>query len=74
MIYYLTLFPAILGLCREYGCEGVMVMEDTCILMRDVDYDEVRREVQNYRAGVFGYGSRWLKTAKWSGTAPRLCT
>ena len=44
IIYYTTLFPAIVVLCREYGSEGVMVMEDTCIL-HEVDYAEVCREI-----------------------------
>ena len=46
-----------------------MVMEDTCIL-HEVDYAEVCREIQNCRAGVFGYGQRWHDNGKvgWHGT------
>ena len=45
-------------------------MEDTCILMPGVDYADVRQEVRNCRAGVFGYGNRWFDKGKvgWHGT------
>ena len=50
--------------------EGVMVMDDTCILMPEVYCGEVRREVETCRAGVFGYGKRWADQsgAGWHGT------
>ena len=63
-IYYTTLVKAVIELCARYRSEGVLVMEDTCLLRPDVDYNQVAREVQNRRAGVFAFGNRWWRNGK----------
>ena len=69
-IYYTTLLEAVIDLCALHRSDGVLVMEDTCLLRPDVGYKEVAREVQNRRAGVFGYGNRWWQNGReeWHGT------
>ena len=58
IIYYTTVFPAVAAICTRHKCKGVFVMEDTCILIPEIDCTQVREEVKTCRAGVFGYGDR----------------
>ena len=71
MIWYTTVFPAVQVLCAKHGCEGVFVMEDTCILIPEATYEEVCRAVGTCRAGVFGYGNKESRPdggLRWHGT------
>ena len=56
ILYYTTVFPAVLKLAAVEGVQGVLVFEDTYILTQGVDYSMVRSEVRRCSAGVFGYG------------------
>lgn len=69
-IYFTTLFDAVTLLCEDHGCEGVSVMEDTCLLRPDVDCERVAREVRGHAAGVLAYGNRRWQDGKfrWHGT------
>ena len=42
-IYYTTLLKAVIELCARYRSEGVLVVEDTCLLRPDVGYTQVAR-------------------------------
>ena len=70
IIYYTTLFPAVKDICARHNCSGVFVMEDTCIVIPGIEYNDVRVDVATCRAGVFGYGDRVLDKGDegWNGT------
>jgi len=73
-----TVLPAVQQICTAYNFTGVMVVEDTVLLRKDVTYVDIAAEIMESkaRAGVWGYGNKWeiKKNEKtfseigWSGT------
>ena len=56
-----TVLPAVQQICSTYSFTGVMVVEDTVLLRKDVNYEDIAAEIleSKARAGVWGYGDKW---------------
>jgi len=50
IIYYTTVLPAIHGLAKEEGIDGVYIFEDSCILASRITYKQVAQETEGCEA------------------------